>query len=81
MFLIFKKNKPKGKAIEFKIEGMHCTSCVMNIDGALEDIEGINSSNSSYRKGKTSVDFDPEVISETKIIQTIKDAGYTASVS
>jgi Cu+-exporting ATPase len=62
----------------FKIIGMHCVSCSVAIDGDLEDTEGIKSSNTNYARQETSVEFDPEKISEEKIIQIIAATGYTA---
>lgn len=57
---------------------MHCTSCAMNIDGELEDTEGVIESKTSYVKQLTEVTFNPEKLDENKIIKIIKKAGYTA---
>jgi copper chaperone CopZ len=62
----------------FKILGMHCSSCAMNIDGELEDTEGIKSSNTSYAKQETKVEFDEKKLDDKKILEIIKDVGYTA---
>lgn len=62
---------------KLKIEGMHCTSCAINIDFDLEDLEGIKSAKTSYAKQETEIEFDLEKISDQKIIQTIKKTGYT----
>ncbi len=63
---------------KFKITGMHCTSCAMNIDGELEDTEKVKEAKTSYAKQETEVEFDPQKISEEEIIATIKKAGYDA---
>lgn len=63
---------------KFKIIGMHCTSCAMNIDGELEDTDGIKSSNTSYAKQVTEVEFDESNISDEKIVTLIKNVGYDA---
>lgn len=60
---------------------MHCTSCAMNIDGELEDTEGVKSSNTNYAKQSTEVEYDEEKLDENKIIEIIKNVGYTASIS
>ncbi len=39
-----------NKKVIFKIQGMHCTSCAMNIDGELEDTEGIKEAKTNYAK-------------------------------
>lgn len=79
MFGLFrKKQTPSGKTIEFSIEGMHCASCAMNIDGKLEETEGVVSSRTSYARAKTSVLYDPERTDERKIRHVIRDTGYSA---
>lgn len=67
------------KKIKLKIDGMHCSSCALNIDFDLEDLEGIKSSQTSYAKSETNIEFDPTKISEKKILETIKKAGYEAT--
>ncbi len=67
------------KKIKLKIEGMHCTSCAMNIDFDLEDL-GVKSAKTSYAKQETEVEFDEEKLEPQKIIEQIKKAGYKASV-
>lgn len=62
---------------KLKIEGMHCSSCAMNIDFDLEDLEGIKSAKTSYAKQECELEFDEEKVSDQKIIQTINKTGYT----
>lgn len=63
---------------KLKILGMHCTSCAMNIDGELEDTDGVKQANTSYAKSVTEVEFDPDKLTLEKVVSTIKTAGYTA---
>jgi copper chaperone CopZ len=65
----------------FKILDMHCTACAMNIDGELEDTEGVKQSNTNYAKAQTEVEFDEEKLNEEKIIKIIKIAGYNATLA
>ncbi len=62
----------------FKIIGMHCTSCSINIDGELEEIEGVHSSSTSYAKQQTIVKYDTSKVTPQKIITIIKSVGYEA---
>ena len=64
---------------KFKIVGMHCASCAMNIDGELEDTEGVKQSNTNYAKQVTEVEYDEKKIDEKKVIEIIKSVGYSAS--
>jgi Cu+-exporting ATPase len=66
------------KKLKLKIEGMHCSSCAMNIDFGLEDL-GVKSAKTSYAKQETEIEFDEEKIKPQKIIEQIKKTGYKAS--
>ncbi len=63
---------------KFKITDMHCTSCAFNIDGELEDMDGVKESNTSYARAETEVTFDVGKVKEKQIIDVIKKLGYTA---
>lgn len=69
------------KKIIFKIQGMHCTSCAINIDGELEDTDGVYESKTNYAKQQTEVVYDTEKVDEEKIIKFIKKVGYEAIVN
>lgn len=62
---------------KFKIEGMYCTACAMNIDFDLEDI-GVKSAQTNYAKQESEVEFDEEKVKLETIIETIKKTGYKA---
>jgi len=76
--LDFFKKKQQGDSVIFKIDGMHCTSCSMNIDGELEDTEGVYSAETSYAKAKTVVAYDQTTITKEKIKSVIEKLGYLA---
>lgn len=63
---------------KFKITGMHCNSCAVTIDMDLEDLEGVKSSNTSYAKEETEVEFDADKVTDNLVIETIKKTGYSA---
>lgn len=75
MFTLFKR-KPQGKTASFKIDGMHCTSCSMNIDAELEETEGVVSAQTNYAKSCTSVVFDEKKVSPQKLQLVIEKLGY-----
>lgn len=62
----------------FLVEGMHCASCGMLVDDALEDLDGVASSTTSLRTGRARVDLDPDRCTPTDVVAAIADAGYTA---
>ena len=65
---------------KLKIEGMHCTSCAINIDMDLEDLDGVKEAKTSYAKQESEVEFDEEKLNTEQIISAIKKTGYTAQL-
>lgn len=63
---------------KFKIEGMHCTSCAMNIDFDLEDLDGVKSVSTNYARAECEIQFDEEKLEVEMISQTIQKTGYKA---
>ena len=64
---------------KLKIDGMHCSSCAMNIDFGLEDL-GVKSAKTNYAKQECDVEFDEEITKTEAIIETIKKSGYKAQL-
>lgn len=75
MFGILKK-KNAGESVTLQIKGMHCTSCAMNIDGELEDTDGVTSAETSYAKGAVTINYEAEKITLDQLIQIIEKQGY-----
>ena len=61
----------------FKIDGMHCTSCAMNIDFDLEDLEGVHSAKTNYARQECEVEFDEGKITIEDIHVQIQKTGYS----
>ena len=79
MFNLFKKNEQQGTVTTLKIDGMHCTSCAINIDDTVEELPGVFKSDTSYAKSKTIVTFDESKVSTEEIIKAIEGLDYTVS--
>lgn len=62
------------------IEGMHCSSCAMNIDFDLEDLDGVTQAKTSYAKMECEVEFDEEIVQMEILIATVKATGYEAKL-
>lgn len=56
---------------------MHCTSCAVNIDLDLEELNGVKSAKTNYAKSITEIEYDPEVLSSDVLISTITKSGYS----
>ncbi len=64
------------KMLRFNVKGMHCKSCEIVIDDAVENLKGISSVISDHRKGTVLVQFDEKTISADKIAGIIKKEGF-----
>ena len=60
----------------YRVEGMHCSNCAMNIEGIEDDLPGIKQISASYQKGKMVVEFDEAKVSEVQILAEVKKRGY-----
>ncbi len=63
-----------------KISGMHCSSCAMNIDFDLEDLDGVKEAKTSFARQESEVEFDQDKFDIQNIIATIAKTGYEAQV-
>ena len=64
---------------DLRVEGMHCASCGMLIDDALEDLPGVATSSTNVRRKRTRVEFDPAATDLEAITKAIADLGYTVA--
>ncbi len=68
--------KKTGEVVTLKLNGMHCVSCALNIDGELEDTPGVISSKTIYAKSVSMVNYDPQKVSLETIKAVIERLGY-----
>lgn len=62
----------------FEVTGMHCTSCGLLVDDAVEDVPGVTSSTTDVRAGRTTVETAAPDIDPSTIHRAITTTGYTA---
>ena len=75
MFNFLKKKTP-GQTITLKLDGMHCSSCSLNIDGELESTSGVIKARTSYPKSETTIEYNPLDINEPTLQKIIEKLGY-----
>jgi copper chaperone CopZ len=63
----------------FRVEGMHCGSCALLIDDALEDLPGVHSTQTTMKHGRSTVELDASRTSPQEVIAAIEDLGYRAT--
>ena len=66
---------------KFQIKGMHCVSCAMTVDGAVEDLAGVKSASTNYARQFSEVEYDEKKVTDVQIIAVIEAAGYKAAVT
>ena len=70
-------SNPTYQKIELQIEGMSCQGCGNNIMLNLSKINGIKDSEVAFETKKANITFEPGIISEKQIIQSIEEIGFT----
>ncbi|MDP2807992.1 MAG: copper ion binding protein, partial [bacterium] len=66
------------KKIEIPISGMHCASCVNNVEQYLKRVKGVQSVNVNLATEKAAIEYDPGLITVPEIVQAVNDSGYQA---
>jgi copper chaperone len=64
--------------LTFTVRGMHCASCAALVDDALEDLTGVQHSETDSRRGRTVVQADLALVSVDSIVTAIVNTGYKA---
>jgi copper chaperone CopZ len=62
----------------FRVEGMHCSNCPMEVESIEDDLPGIKKVVASYQKGQMVVEYDELKVSEAQIIAAVVKRGYKA---
>jgi len=70
----FEKGDVQSKT--YKIEGMSCASCAMNVEKALKKVEGVKSAVVNLTTEKALVTFNPLNFRERSIFEAVEKAGY-----
>lgn len=65
--------------ITLNVGGMHCGSCATSIQMYLSTQDGVAKSTVDYNGKKAEIEFDPVKISLEKIIDSVKELGFSAS--
>ena len=66
-------------SIVFHVEGMHCGSCVANVQESLEEQPGVGSATVDLDAARAVVTFDPSTIDVDALAAVVAEAGYVAT--
>lgn len=62
----------------FQVDGMHCASCALLIDDALEDLPGVARSHTELKARRATVQLDTAITDPQEVIDSITKLGYAA---
>lgn len=62
----------------FRIPKMHCTSCVMLLEGVEDELPGIETIEASFQKQQMVVTYDETKVSPAAIVAAAQQEGYEA---
>ena len=60
----------------YKIQGMHCASCVATIERVLSKTAGVHSVSANFASESALIEFDENVVSELSLIKKVEEVGY-----
>lgn len=65
---------------KFNVGGMTCSACSAAVERSIKKIDGVYSVSVNLLASTMTVEYDENILSSEKIINTVIDSGYTASV-
>ncbi len=71
--------RPDRRRIRARIGGLHCSLCTGTIEKALGKQPGVDKVAVSLTHEQALIDYDPKVARAERLLQTLKDIGYTIS--
>jgi cation transport ATPase len=72
-------SRPDRRKIRARIGGLHCSLCTGTIEKALGRMPGVDKVAVSLTHEQALVEYDPAVARPERLLQTLKDIGYTVS--
>lgn len=72
-------NPIQEKTVDLKLTDMTCASCVANVEGVLQHLEGVSSASVNLMTERARVTYDPHKLKLVDMIQAIENQGYGAS--
>ncbi len=64
------------KQITLPVVGMRCASCVAHVEGALNNLNGVEKAVVNLGAGKANVEYDPARVSPAQMFAAVADVGY-----
>jgi copper chaperone len=58
------------------VQGMTCGHCKMSVEGALNELDGVENTEVNLDTGKVDVSFEPEKVNVAAMKEAVEDQGY-----
>ena len=65
----------------FRVPDMHCSACVMRLEGIEDELQGVKRVTASYRKQQMEVEYDERLVTVEQIVAAAQRHGYRASTT
>jgi len=65
---------------KFRVTGMSCAACSAHVEKAVRRLPGVQKVEVNLLSGGMNVEFDDKQLTDSKIIQAVKDSGYGAAL-
>ena len=64
------------ETVTLSVPSVHCHACKLNIEEALDELTGVDSSTVDLATRSVTLTYDPDVVELPEIKEAIEDAGY-----
>lgn len=68
------------KVATIRVEGMTCGGCAIGVRTALKRLDGVAKAEASYEHERAVVTFDPAKVNTERMLEAIREFGYTATL-
>ena len=67
--------------VTLPITGMTCVNCAMNIERAVNKLNGIKEANVNFAAEQATVAFDPKILHVRDVVENIYGSGYAVATA
>ena len=64
------------ETVTLSVPTVHCHACTLNIEEALDELGGVDTSSVDLATKTVTLTYDPDVVELPEITETLSDAGY-----
>jgi len=72
---------PDKKQLTIPVMGMTCANCALTIERGLKKMEGVHNATVNFAAERVTLEYDPSVVDEKRVVATIDDLGYHATTA